>query len=224
MTNDTYESICTLAARTLCGSKAWVLTESPRQAVGATWVDILGEVPVSCADVRSMAKEARGEGEVLAVDLTLVRGVGCPALRLGAHLVSFEICEGAYVACVSRDAPQDTTQALNSLQAACDEECALVGERLTTLALEHRKASDVAQVVAHYLACHPKVERVAYPGLKSDPSYRVAAQTLESGFGGVVDYLVLGSCAWERLAYSHDDDPRQEIVRLERSLREVGPA
>ena len=78
-----------------------------------------------------------------------------------------------------------------------------------------RNASDVAQVVASYLRCHPRVEEVRYAGLKSDPLFPEAATTLECGFGPVVMYKAVGE--WHFLECA-PDDPRDVVMRLERSL------
>ena len=52
----------------------------------------------------------------------------------------------------------------------------------------HREASDVAQAFAAYLSCHPAVAEVRYPGLKTDPSFAVAAQVLVGGFGPFISW------------------------------------
>jgi cystathionine gamma-synthase len=44
-------------------------------------------------------------------------------------------------------------------------------------------------MVAEFLANHPRVERVYYPGLPSHPYYEVARKTMR-GFGGLVTFLV----------------------------------
>ena len=43
--------------------------------------------------------------------------------------------------------------------------------------------------VAEFLADHPRVEQVYYPGLASHPYYDVAKRTMR-GFGGLVTFLV----------------------------------
>jgi cystathionine gamma-synthase len=43
--------------------------------------------------------------------------------------------------------------------------------------------------VAQFLAQHPKIERVYYPGLEDHPYYSVAQRTMR-GFGGLVTFLV----------------------------------
>ncbi len=82
-----------------------------------------------------------------------------------------------------------------------------------------RTLSDAAQVVASYLACHPCVEAVRYPGLKSDPDFPRAANTLVGGFGPFVRYCSAGEwCLWE----ADERDARAQVVDLEARLRDQG--
>ena len=78
-----------------------------------------------------------------------------------------------------------------------------------------REISDEAQVVAYYLRCHPKVERVRYPGMKSDPQYGEAARTLVGGFGPFLRYCVAGE--WHAMR-CRGGDPKQTILKLEQAL------
>ena len=75
--------------------------------------------------------------------------------------------------------------------------------------------SDAAQVVANYLVCHPRVEAVRYPGLKTDPDFPKAACTLVGGFGPYVTYRAAGE--W-RLWEADERDARDQVMGLERSL------
>lgn len=61
----------------------------------------------------------------------------------------------------------------------------------------HRAASDVALAFASYLSCHPCVSEIRYPGLKSDPSFAVAAQVLVGGFGPLISWRPSEDAAWE---------------------------
>lgn len=54
-----------------------------------------------------------------------------------------------------------------------------------SLALRIQKHSSNALKVAQFLANHPKVAWVRYPGLESDPAYPIASQYLKNGFGGI---------------------------------------
>ncbi len=58
---------------------------------------------------------------------------------------------------------------------------------LKTLELRVQRQNETAGQVAHFLAKHPAVRRIHYPGLISHPDYEVAAAQM-SGFGGVVSF------------------------------------
>ena len=214
-------SVCARVARMLGAKRAWVLGKRPEDICGVRPLPVLGCAPVSCVDVREQARAARARGDVAAFDLTEVRGVGCPAIRLGAHLACLAVGEFTLVG-VSADAPEWIVSALDQLPARAGEEPleGLVAE-LDGLAAKHRAASDAAQVVAHYLACHPRVAEVAYPGLKGDASFEVAARTLECGFGPRVCWRVTGDDGWCELTLSPEDDPRAVIMDLEREVLHV---
>ncbi|SDW20423.1 O-acetylhomoserine sulfhydrylase [Lachnospiraceae bacterium KHCPX20] len=51
------------------------------------------------------------------------------------------------------------------------------------------------QVMAEYLSKHPKIERVSYPGLESDPFYPLAQKYLPKGGCGVVSFEIKGGRA-----------------------------
>ena len=79
-----------------------------------------------------------------------------------------------------------------------------------------RTLSDAAQVVASYLACHPRVAEVHYPGLKSDPDFARASCELVGGFGPRVAYRVVGVPAGEWELWEADArDAREQVMELE---------
>ena len=67
----------------------------------------------------------------------------------------------------------------------------LVTRGVKTLAVRMRAHDANGRAVAAFLASHPKVRRVLYPGLPSHPQHALAARQM-SGFGGMVS-LDLGS-------------------------------
>ena len=75
-----------------------------------------------------------------------------------------------------------------------------------------RVLSDAAQVVANYLVCHPCVEAVRYPGLRTDPDFPRAANALVGGFGPRVAYRVAGE--W-RIWEADARDAREQVMELE---------
>lgn len=71
----------------------------------------------------------------------------------------------------------------------------LLGVGIETLPLRMERHSANAQAVAEWLANHPKVEWVRYPGLKGDKYYALAQKYLPKGASGVVSFGVKGTRA-----------------------------
>jgi O-acetylhomoserine (thiol)-lyase len=63
---------------------------------------------------------------------------------------------------------------------------------IETLPLRMERHSENALAVANYLQNHPDVEWVSYPGLESDPSYRLARKYLTKGAGAMVVFGIKG--------------------------------
>ncbi|MEZ5355564.1 MAG: aminotransferase class I/II-fold pyridoxal phosphate-dependent enzyme [Bryobacteraceae bacterium] len=70
-------------------------------------------------------------------------------------------------------------------------ECWLTLRGIETLPWRVRAQSAHALEVARYLAGHPKVERVYYPGLETHPGHALAARQM-SAFGGMLSFQVRG--------------------------------
>ncbi len=68
----------------------------------------------------------------------------------------------------------------------------LLLQGLETLSLRVQRHVDNALTLAEWLAVHPRVAWVKYPGLTSHPSHERAAQYLRHGFGAVLSFGVSG--------------------------------
>ncbi|RJQ39320.1 MAG: PLP-dependent transferase [Dehalococcoidia bacterium] len=66
-------------------------------------------------------------------------------------------------------------------------DCWLVLRGIETLAVRMQRHQENAGAVADYLANHPKVKRVYYPGLPSHPGHEIARRQMK-GFGGIVTF------------------------------------
>ncbi|WP_457603216.1 O-acetylhomoserine aminocarboxypropyltransferase/cysteine synthase family protein [Nitratifractor sp.] len=74
---------------------------------------------------------------------------------------------------------------------------------LETLPIRMEQHSRGAQAVAEFLASHPKVRRVNYPGLPSDPSYPLAQKYLKDGMAsGLLSFEVGSRKEAQRIADS----------------------
>jgi cystathionine gamma-synthase len=70
-------------------------------------------------------------------------------------------------------------------------DCWLTLRGLQTLPLRVRAQAAAAQTVAEWLAQHPAIEQVLYPGLPEHPGYTVAQKQM-TGYGGLLSFLVKG--------------------------------
>jgi cystathionine beta-lyase/cystathionine gamma-synthase len=71
-------------------------------------------------------------------------------------------------------------------------ECWLASRGMRTLPLRMQRVSETAGELARFLAKHPAVSRVYYPGLEEHPSYAEARRLLTRGFGGMLSFDLPG--------------------------------
>lgn len=67
--------------------------------------------------------------------------------------------------------------------------CYLLQRGLKTFELRMQRHNENGQRVAEFLAGHPAVERVLYPGLPDHPDHQLAMRTMR-GFGGLVTFFL----------------------------------
>jgi cystathionine beta-lyase/cystathionine gamma-synthase len=80
-------------------------------------------------------------------------------------------------------------------------DCFLVSRGLKTLAVRMKQHDENGAAIANYLARHPKVKRVLYPGLASHPQHEVAKKQ-QQGFGAMISFDV-GSTEAARALLNH---------------------
>jgi len=152
-------------------------------------------------DVAAVAALAHGAGALCVCDNTSAPVIQRP-LALGADLVVYattkylgghgDVLGGAVVA-RSRDAFYERVRAIQGSGGAVPSpfDCWLVRRGIRTLPWRMRAHSDNALKVATFLAAHPRVEAVHYPGLPSHPQAGVARRQM-TGFGGMLSAQVRG--------------------------------
>ncbi|KAJ2696517.1 hypothetical protein H4R19_005736 [Coemansia spiralis] len=87
---------------------------------------------------------------------------------------------------------------------------------LETLPLRAERHNENALKLARWLAEHPAVAWVSYPGLEDHPHHALARQYLRGGFGGVLSFGLRGGCA--------AGDAFVSALRLASHLANVGDA
>ena len=185
-------------------------------AGGATVVEPLAGVPVEVCDIKGRT----ATGELLVADVRAIGAEFSLACRLGAELAVAEDARvpGYVVVCMRKCCIPWVAEVVEAN--ACSTEDVAVSatgaEEQARARVSRHAASDAAQVVAAYLACHPRVETVRYPGLKTDPNFARATSQLVGGFGPYVDYMWRESPGeWHRFTAT-DEDARTQIINFER--------
>jgi cystathionine gamma-synthase/methionine-gamma-lyase len=150
------------------------------------------------ADVPALAGMAHAAGAVLIVDNTFASPyLFCPldhgadyamhsaTKYLGGH---GDVMAGVVACSTERGLDLRERQKLVGANLG-PQEAWLALRGLKTLPLRMRQHCTNAQVVAEWLAGHPAVARVNYPGLPDHPQHTVAARLFEGrGFGGMMSF------------------------------------
>lgn len=148
-------------------------------------------------DLQASAEIARAAGVVTMVDSTFASPVNTRPHDLGVDLVLHsatkylgghsDLTAGAI--CGTRDRIARIVPLQRLLGAVLDPHAAFLLERgLRTLPLRVRAANENAQRMAEYLATHPAVARVHYPGLPSHPQHALAKRQMPTGCGGLLSF------------------------------------
>jgi cystathionine gamma-synthase len=170
-----------------------------RPATGMVWIETPSNPLLRLTDIRAVSALARARGALTAVDNTFLSPVLQKPFALGADLVVHsttkylnghsDVVGGAVVAAPGRTALVQRLQSVNNLlgTAQSPHDAFLVLRGLKTLLLRMRAHEAGAQVVARWLAAHPAVAKVFYPGLESHPQHALA-RAQQQGFGAMLSF------------------------------------
>lgn len=161
------------------------------------WIETPSNPLLRITDIEAIAAAAHGAGALVVADNTFLSPVGQSPLELGADIVLHsttkyinghsDVVGGAVVAkdpalveelrwwanCLGlTGSPFDSFQTLRGLR---------------TLTVRYRKHEENASAVVDFLAGHPLVAKVYYPGLAGHPGHAVAARQQKS-FGAMISF------------------------------------
>jgi len=176
-----------------------------RRETRLVWIETPSNPLLGIADVAALAALARTHGAATLVDNTWATPVLQRPLDLGADLVLHSTtkylgghCDVLGGALVARE-ESELWQRVRRIQAtagagasAFDSWLVLRGVR--TLPARMRAHGENALVLAEFLARHPAVLRIYFPGLADHPGHEIAARQM-SGFGGMLSFEVQGGRA-----------------------------
>ncbi|MDX1382888.1 MAG: PLP-dependent aspartate aminotransferase family protein [Thermoanaerobaculia bacterium] len=166
------------------------------------WIETPTNPLLKVADVEAAADIAHSHDLLLGVDSTFATPYHLLPAELGADIVMHSttkylsghnlIIGGAVM--VNDDELAERLHFMQKSVGAIPSpfDCWLLMEGLKTLSLRMARHSENATRVAELLAGHPKVARVAYPGLADDPGHEVAKRQMRNGFSGMVSFELVG--------------------------------
>ncbi|MBJ3775050.1 trans-sulfuration enzyme family protein [Acuticoccus mangrovi] len=158
-------------------------------------------------DIARAAEAVHAAGGVLAVDSTAATPILTRPLEHGADIVIHsatkalnghsDVLAGALVVGTERVEGFETALATRAAEGCVLSpfDAWLLTRGMRTLHLRVAAMSRSALAIATFLAAHPKVERVRYPGLADHPAHAAAARQMTGGFGGLVSFDVAGGAA-----------------------------
>lgn len=172
------------------------------------WVETPSNPTLFVTDIRAVAEVAHARGVPLMVDNTTATAALQRPLELGADIVLLSVTKflsgnatvlgGAIVGPLdlTEDIRWNTTEFVGAIMQPFDSWLTL--QYLETLSLRMEKHAANAQKIAEFLAAHPKVEQVNYPGLKSHPQYELSRRQMKTG-GGMLSFVAPGGIAGARI-------------------------
>ena len=169
----------------------------------AIYVETISNPLMQVADLRAAVEFARAHGLISIIDNTFASPVNFRPAELGFDLSIHsatkylnghsDIVAGAVIG--RTELIEKINRTLSHLGGSLDPHaCFLLHRGLKTLGVRVRYQNASALTLAKYLAAHPKVEAVNYPGLESDPGYS-RARELFDGFGGMMSFELQGGVA-----------------------------
>jgi cystathionine gamma-synthase len=173
---------------------------TPRTKV--VWIETPSNPLWRVTDIAAVAALAHAAGARCVCDNTAATSVVQRPFTHGADLVVYattkylgghgDVMGGAVVA-RARDPFFEQIRAIQGSGGAVPSpfDCWLVRRGIRTLPWRMRGHSENALRVATFLASHPNVEAVHYPGLRSHPQHEVARRQM-NGFGGMLSMQVKG--------------------------------
>jgi len=163
------------------------------------WLETPTNPLLNVVDIRAAADAAHERGALVVVDNTFATPYLQRPLELGADVVLHSTTKylgghsdvvGGFLATSDPGVAERLAFLQNSLGATPGPfDSWLVLRGLKTLAVRMRQHCENARAVAEFLAAHPRVDRVLYPGLADHPGHDVAARQMRD-FGGMVSFLL----------------------------------
>lgn len=166
------------------------------------WVETPTNPMMNIIDIVAVSSVAKKHQILLAVDNTFATPYLQNPLDLGADIVMHsatkylgghsDVVMGALIV-----NDKELADKLYFIQNACGAVCGpmdsfLVLRGIKTLHVRMQRHCENGKAVAEYLANHPKIEKVYWPGFTSHPNHEIAKKQMKD-FGGMVSFVTKGN-------------------------------
>lgn len=173
---------------------------TPAQLV---WIETPSNPWLKTTDIAAAAGAAKSAGALLVVDSTAATPILSQPLALGADIVMHsatkainghsDVLGGVLIA--RETSP--TWEAIAEDRATAGAvmgpfEAWLLLRGMRTLPLRVKQMCANAAAIADYLADHPRVDAVLYPGLASHQGHEIASRQMQGGYGFLMSFVVKG--------------------------------
>jgi len=180
------------------------LKSALRPTTRLIWAETPSNPQLRIADIAAIGEISHAHDALFAVDNTWATPLLQRPLELGADIVMHsttkyfgghsDVLGGALIVRESADGPlAERLRTIQKLSGGVPSpfDCWLLLRSIPTMPARVRTQTESAGRVAEFLAGHPGVEVVNYPGLSTHPGHAIAARQM-SGFGAMLSFEVRG--------------------------------
>jgi cystathionine gamma-lyase len=172
-----------------------------RPTTKLVWIETPTNPMLKLVDIAAVAEVCKAAGIMLAVDNTFMTPYFQRPLELGADVVAHsmtkylnghsDVVGGALIVKDAGllDRLAFLQNAAGAVPSPMDSFMVMRGTKTLHVRMDRHEAN--ARALAHWLASHPQVTKVIYPGLESHPQHALA-KTQASGFGGMISFVLKG--------------------------------
>src|SRR5690606_26896598 len=166
------------------------------------WVETPTNPMMNIIDIVATSKIAKKYNIMFAVDNTFATPYLQNPLDLGADIVMHSVTKylgghsdvvmGALI-CNDENIANEIYRIQNSSGAVTSPmDSFLVLRGIKTLHLRIQRHCENGEKIANYLASHPRIEHVYWPGFESDPNHLIAKSQMR-GYGGMISFTFKGN-------------------------------
>ena len=165
------------------------------------WIETPTNPLLKITDLHAMNKIAKSNNLIFGVDATFSTPVFLRPLEFGADLVMHSTTKylSGHNQIIGGSLHTNDKEIFDKMKfiqktigaVSSPFDCFLTMLGLRTLHLRMQRHAENAQFIAEFLENHPKIARVAYPGLQSDPGHIIAKEQM-SGYSGMISFELSG--------------------------------